>query len=301
MSKWLDATESSLPSLEPLRRASPGRTPSTLIGAIPLFFVLGFAYWLWTEMPQPFATDARVVVNHKERVTRASKPSGDASTSFTERAMATGSSENPVEEPNTVLLTSETIAEPGPSEAPGRFGTEEEFQEAEAADEARQAAEAAAEAARVLQAAEAARVPPEGHCAIGWKPPERDGSRPAQLPDWYHDHSGYIAALRRRSHVSRSMLLYFRTDACPWARRFEEDFLGHRPIANWASEQIRVVIDAQGGTEEAELVRKLKIVGFPAFVVIPESPGPPVHITPYPSGEALDREDFLKQLKLAAR
>ena len=97
------------------------------------------------------------------------------------------------------------------------------------------------------------------------------------------------------------MLLYFRTESCPWARRFEEDFLGHRHIANWASTQIRVVIDAQGGAGEAELVRKLKIVGFPAFVVIPESPGPPVHITPYPGGEALDRKDFLEQLKLAAR
>ena len=299
MSKWLDATEGSQPRLEPLRRSNPGRTPSTLIGAIPLVCMLGFSYWLWTEMPQPFSTDARVVVNHKERVTRASEKKAEASTTSNDDAGTAGNNESSGGQPEPVAAKNETAAQPRPTEAPGRFGTAEEAQEAAAAEAA--AAEAEAESAQAAQAAEAAQVPPEGHCPVDWKPPERDGSRPAQLPDWYHDHSGYIAALRRRSHVSRAMLLYFRTESCPWARRFEEDFLGHRPIANWASTQIRVVVDAQGGADEAELVRKLKIVGFPAFVVIPESPGPPVHIAPYPSGKALDRKDFLEQLKLAAR
>ncbi len=298
MSKWLDATEGSQPRLEPLRRSSPGRTPSTLIGAIPLFCILGFSYWLWNEMPQPFSTDTRVVVNHKERVTRAAEKKDEASSTSAADAIEAGNTDPSADQPGPVDAKGETTVEPSATEAPGRFGTLEEVEQAAAAEAATQAEE---EAARAAQLAEAARVPPEGHCPLDWTPPERDGARPAQLPDWYHDHSGYIAALRRRSHVSRAMLLYFRTESCPWARRFEEDFLGHRPIANWASEQIRVVIDAQGGPDEAELIRKLKIVGFPAFVIIPKSPGPPVHITPYPSGEILDRDDFLEQLKLAAR
>ena len=57
----------------------------------------------------------------------------------------------------------------------------------------------------------------------------------------------------------------------------------------------------EGGPDESELIRKLKIEGFPALVIIPESPGPPVHLAPFPGGEALSTSEFLQQLKGAAR
>jgi hypothetical protein len=97
------------------------------------------------------------------------------------------------------------------------------------------------------------------------------------------------------------MILYFRTDWCPWSRRFEDEFLSQRSIANWASEQIRVVLDADAGPEEAELVRRLGITGFPAFYVIPPRAGKPTPIRPYPEGEALPLQAFLSQSRKAAR
>jgi hypothetical protein len=97
------------------------------------------------------------------------------------------------------------------------------------------------------------------------------------------------------------MVLYFRTDWCPWSRRFEDEFLSQRSVANWVSEQIRVVLDADAGPDEAELAQRLGITGFPAFYVIPPRAGKPTQIRPYPEGEALPLKAFLSQSRQAAR
>lgn len=144
-----------------------------------------------------------------------------------------------------------------------------------------------------------AEIPPGGESPLNWRPTKTSTDRPAELSDWYHNQDGYIRALRRRSHVKSAMVLYFRTDWCPWSRRFEDEFLADPAIADWASDKIRVVLDPEFSLEEADLVRRLGITGFPAFFVIPPA-GKPIPIRPYPEGEAISLSTFLSQAKRAS-
>jgi len=143
-------------------------------------------------------------------------------------------------------------------------------------------------------------VPPGGESPLDWRPQTPPTDRPAELSGWYHNHDGYIRALRRRSHVQAAMILYFRTDWCPWSRRFEDEFLANRAIANWASEQIRVVLHPEAGFEEADLVNRLGITGFPAFFVIPQV-GKPIPLRPYPDGNPVPLSTFLTQAQQASK
>ena len=144
-------------------------------------------------------------------------------------------------------------------------------------------------------------IPPGGQSPLDWRPSKPLAERPTELRNWYRDYDGYIRALRRRSHVERPMILYFRSDWCPWSRRFEREFLDRREIANWASEQIRVVFDVDSGPEEEALVEKLGIGGLPAFLVIPVGRGEPKAIEPFPEGEPISPEDFLARGRTAAQ
>jgi hypothetical protein len=141
--------------------------------------------------------------------------------------------------------------------------------------------------------------PSGGFSPLDWRPIGPLVERPAQLRSWYQNYDGYIRALRRRSHVNKPMILFFRADWCPWSRRLESEFLLDREIANWTAEQIRVVFDADAGPEEAELLRKLGVTGLPAFFVVPTGARDVRKIEPFPGGESLSPEQFLLQSRSA--
>jgi len=182
----------------------------------------------------------------------------------------------------------------GPSEAEGTV-------EGEAADLADPKAPAGGsiEPKVTKEARPEPEIPAGGESPLDWRPIVPPSQRPAELSDWYHDHDGYIRALRRRTHVDRPLILYFRTDWCPWSRRFEREFLEQPKVSTWTSNQIRVVLNADNGPDEAALVQRLGITGFPAFFVIPRQGGQPKALRPYPEGVAIPIDAFVVQGKRA--
>jgi hypothetical protein len=142
-------------------------------------------------------------------------------------------------------------------------------------------------------------LPVGGFSPLDWRPRSPLIDRPAQLRSWYENHDGYIRALRRRSHVNKPMVLFFRADWCPWSRQFESDFLLNRDVANWNAEQIRVVFDVDAGPDEATLVQKLGVTGLPAFFVVPVGARDVVRIDPFPEGTPLSIDEFLLQCRSA--
>jgi len=266
MSKWLDATKNS----DPARRhpsSSPGTKRSgSPLRALPLLLLVGFALWMWQQMPEPLPDRIhRTAPEH----TNATDPGAPASPELEVRPPDPG-----VGPDLSAGLEAASTGDPSSSEpTSGEPGADEAVEPV---------------------------IPAGGESPLDWRPLSPPTVRPAELSGWYQNHDGYIRALRRRSHVDRAMILYFRTDWCPWSRRFEDEFLAQRAVANWASEQIRVVLDAEHSFEEAELAERLGVTGFPAFYVIPPQPGKPIAIRPYPEGEAIPLKAFLTQSKRAA-
>ena len=271
MSKWVEATDRHAAARAARHLRPPPRTSTSLPALLPLLVLLGLGLWMWQQMKVPVPNPPSSV---PASVPPASSPPQASSPDSRE------ATPQPATNPP-------TLSEPGSSQddssvdAPSGEGAEQVGSTSEAETKAQDG------------------VPPGGESPLDWRPTQPPTVRPAELSDWYHDHDGYISALRRRSHVKRAMILYFRTDWCPWSRRFEDEFLANRAIANWASEQIRVVLNPEAGFEEAELVQRLGITGFPAFFVIPLA-GKPIPIPPYPEGDSVSTSTFLSRAKYAS-
>jgi hypothetical protein len=272
MSRWAEVTDRHNAAREARRSSSPPRKSSKLSSLLPLLLLLGVGGWMWQQMQVPVpgsSSGPPPSVNP----TASPVPAPEPDSQDTSRQPATSPA---------------TAAEPASS----RYNTEV-------------ITTAGEETPRVGPTSEAkikpeAEIPPGGESPLNWRPTTTSPDRPAELSDWHHNQDGYIRALRRRSHVKGAMVLYFRTDWCPWSRRFEDEFLADPAIADWASDKIRVVLDPEFSLEEAGLVRRLGITGFPAFFVIPPA-GKPIPIRPYPEGEAVSLSTFLSQAKRASR
>ncbi len=119
-------------------------------------------------------------------------------------------------------------------------------------------------------------------------------------PGWYDGADGYRTAIEQRALRAAPMVLYFRTDWCPYCRRFDEEYLANQDVANWLSAAQRVQVNPESGADELALARRFGVRGYPAFFVIRADEGEARRVHPYRKGRSISVGQFLVELKQAA-
>lgn len=278
MSKWQDATGAPTPSARP-RPPAPkeGKSSNNTNNTLLLLLLLVSCLWLWEQLPSPLPEGVMPppVAVDGQLVAPAAAPEGSTATEAPSRARESEVQSSPRsaegQSGQDTATTSAATAE-GPDAGPG------EDSPGDLEDS----------------------IPTGGHSPIDWRPSRPSSDYPMDLGDWYSGKDGYIQALRRKSRVERPMVVYFRTDWCPWSRRFEDEFLSVRGVNNAIADMIRVQVDPDGGPDEARLTDRFGVTGYPAFYVIPAGAGKPVLIAPFPEGEPLSTAAFIARVRRAA-
>ena len=115
----------------------------------------------------------------------------------------------------------------------------------------------------------------------------RDHTEPAVMNDsviaetWYEGSSGYAEAggLKRDSHAA--MIVYFRTDWCPYCKRFDHDIVLSMEVATFLKTVIKVRVNPEQGPDEKALAERFGVHGFPSIFMVPANGETPVKIYPF--------------------
>jgi len=109
--------------------------------------------------------------------------------------------------------------------------------------------------------------------------------------DWYEDASGFAEAAARAKALRAPMLVYFRTDWCPYCRAFDQ-LLADGAVRTRLGSYVKVRINPEHGEAERELFQQtFGARGFPAVYLKASADAPPARLST--KGPA---EHFLEQL-----
>lgn len=91
---------------------------------------------------------------------------------------------------------------------------------------------------------------------------------------WYEDASGYEEAARRQKLQHAPLLVYFRTDWCPYCRAFDQ-LLEDYEMRSKLGEAIKVRVNPEHGDAERTLFeQRFGAKGFPAIYWVPDGGAP---------------------------
>jgi hypothetical protein len=106
--------------------------------------------------------------------------------------------------------------------------------------------------------------------------------RDAGIPEnWYEGSPGYAeaAGLGRDSHVA--MIVYFRTDWCPYCKRFDRDIMPSAEVATFLKTIIKVRVNPEQGPNELALANSFGVHGYPSIFMVPANGEAPVKVYPF--------------------
>jgi thiol:disulfide interchange protein len=110
-------------------------------------------------------------------------------------------------------------------------------------------------------------------------------------PTWYEDASGFEDAARQQVRQQVPMLVYFRTDWCPYCKKFDS-LLEDSSVRSRLANVIKVRVNPEHGDAERSLFEKRYAArGYPAIFWVPSESAAPRRI----SGKGPAAE-FLAQL-----
>lgn len=92
---------------------------------------------------------------------------------------------------------------------------------------------------------------------------------------WFEGADGFERAVDEARRGNKPLLVYFRTDWCPYCRQFEDSLLASDEVEIYLDKLVRVTIDPEAGREEARLASTYGVRGFPAIFLHPPGPGEP--------------------------
>ena len=106
-----------------------------------------------------------------------------------------------------------------------------------------------------------------------------DAGAPAGASVWRDGAAGYRQAAAEAAQHGRPMLIYFRTDWCPYCREFERELLSSSEVEGYLTKLARARINPETGADEESLASIYGVNGYPALF-LQRAPGePPLRIS----------------------
>lgn len=84
---------------------------------------------------------------------------------------------------------------------------------------------------------------------------------------WLENGEGYEQAMLAHRAEARPVVVYFRTDWCPYCRQFEDALLEVPEVVEAMKEMILVRVNPEQGDVEMRLAARYRVDGYPAMFV----------------------------------
>ena len=84
---------------------------------------------------------------------------------------------------------------------------------------------------------------------------------------WLEDGAGYEAAMKTHEADARPVVVYFRTDWCPYCRQFEDALLEVPEVIEEMKKMVLVRVNPENGDAEMQLAARYGVSGYPAMFV----------------------------------
>jgi len=122
----------------------------------------------------------------------------------------------------------------------------------------------------VSAAADLFPLPPSSACRLLDGPLAEEPPRWPVSVRWHEGAAGYVEAQREQDRCKAPMVIYFRTDWCPYCREFEEDLLGDYRVDRYLrNELVKVRINPEDGSGEESVADEFENTGYPSVYVVP--------------------------------
>jgi thiol:disulfide interchange protein len=106
-----------------------------------------------------------------------------------------------------------------------------------------------------------------------------DAALPKDESVWREGAAGYRQAAVEAAQLGRPLLIYFRTDWCPYCRELERDLLSSAAVEGYLTKLARARINPESGTEEESLATIYGVSGYPALFLQRQAGDPPRRIS----------------------
>lgn len=121
---------------------------------------------------------------------------------------------------------------------------------------------------------------------------------------WYEGAKGMERAVEEAQRYEKPLVIYFRTDWCPYCRQFEQDLLGTEEVEIFMKKLVCVTINPEAGAAEMQLASAYGVRGYPAIFLHPATLGQPrpIQRTIVQNGKArlMTPVEFVQTLSRAA-
>ncbi len=88
-------------------------------------------------------------------------------------------------------------------------------------------------------------------------------------PRWHEGARGYAQAQREQERCKAPMVVYFRTDWCPYCREFEQELLSDRRVERYfRNDLVKVRLNPEDGPEERSLANDFGVTGYPSVFIV---------------------------------
>lgn len=84
---------------------------------------------------------------------------------------------------------------------------------------------------------------------------------------WLENHDGYEQAMLKHRAEARPIVVYFRTDWCPYCRQFEDALLEVPEVVEAMKKMLLVRVNPEDGDTEMKLAARYRVDGYPAMFV----------------------------------
>jgi thiol-disulfide isomerase/thioredoxin len=111
----------------------------------------------------------------------------------------------------------------------------------------------------------------------------REAAPPRAVPSlptlpWSEGARGFRSASNEQRASGCPMLLYFRTDWCPYCKQFDRSILSDSGVSAAIAPAVKVRIDPEKGDDERALAKKFGIRGYPTLILVARDGVTPVEL-----------------------
>lgn len=121
---------------------------------------------------------------------------------------------------------------------------------------------------------------------------------------WYSGANEYAKAEDEHLRARAPLLIYFRTDWCPYCKKLEEEILPSNEVSEFAKSVVKIRINPEAGPEERALADRFGVKGYPSIFVVSANSDKPVKIFPFrKAGEtfiAATPQEFVSECRVAS-
>jgi thiol-disulfide isomerase/thioredoxin len=99
---------------------------------------------------------------------------------------------------------------------------------------------------------------------------------------WSEGARGFRSASNEQRASGSPMLLYFRTDWCPYCKEFDREVLSDSGVSTAIAPAVKVRINPEDGDDERALAKKFGVTGYPRLVLVARDGAAPVRLPTKP-------------------